>query len=275
MAVFLNSGLVHRIGVSRLYVNMARALAADGITSLRFDFSGIGDSDPRRDSLTFEQGAVEEVGNAIDYLISSRGASQIVLVGLCSGADMAFYAALTDERVIAMCMLDPFVYRTPYFQVLRYGPRILSRTSWRNLVTGRNKIGRAIRRLASARDQEADMEAGSDMVISPYSRTFPPKAKVVAGLRTLADRGVKMLNIFSSGMEHDYNHQGQYRRTFRDVPFRGLMEEYYFPAADHVFSRLEQQQRAVELLRSWFRSNCPGPTDPASSLPVQAVSARV
>ena len=46
--VILNSGILHRAGASRMYVQVARTLAEEGMTSLRFDFSGIGDSEVRR-----------------------------------------------------------------------------------------------------------------------------------------------------------------------------------------------------------------------------------
>jgi alpha/beta superfamily hydrolase len=41
--VCLNAGIIHRVGPHRLYVKMARTLAAMGFVVLRFDFSGIGD----------------------------------------------------------------------------------------------------------------------------------------------------------------------------------------------------------------------------------------
>ncbi len=71
--LLLNSGLVHRIGASRMHVHMARALVKEGMTSLRFDFSGIGDSEPRRDGLTFEQAAVQEIRDAMDLLAPHPG----------------------------------------------------------------------------------------------------------------------------------------------------------------------------------------------------------
>src|SRR5215472_19382863 len=51
--ILLNPGIVHRVGPGRIYVKIARALAAKGFVVLRFDFSGIGDSAARHDSLRF------------------------------------------------------------------------------------------------------------------------------------------------------------------------------------------------------------------------------
>ena len=41
--LMLNSGILHRVGACRLHVKLARSLASEGHTVLRFDFSGIGD----------------------------------------------------------------------------------------------------------------------------------------------------------------------------------------------------------------------------------------
>jgi hypothetical protein len=151
---------------------MARALVKEGMTSLRFDFSGIGDSEPRRDGLIFEQAAVQEIRDAMDLLAHTRGIGRFILAGLCSGADMAFYGAQADERVIAIGQLDPFVYRTRYFYLMRYGPRLTKPTSWMNLVTGRNVIGRRLRGRTNSTSRDAPTP---DMVPTPYWRAFPPR----------------------------------------------------------------------------------------------------
>jgi hypothetical protein len=42
--LLLNAGRIHRVGPNRLYVAIARRLAAMGFAVCRFDLSGIGDS---------------------------------------------------------------------------------------------------------------------------------------------------------------------------------------------------------------------------------------
>jgi len=53
--ILLNAGIVHRVGPGRIYVKIARALAAMGFVVLRFDFSGLGDSAVRHDHLGFDK----------------------------------------------------------------------------------------------------------------------------------------------------------------------------------------------------------------------------
>ena len=61
VALILNAGLVHRVGPHRMSVRIARELAAQGFASLRFDLSGVGDSEPRRDNLSYEERALLDV----------------------------------------------------------------------------------------------------------------------------------------------------------------------------------------------------------------------
>ena len=246
--LFLNSGLVHRIGASRMHVHMARRLAQAGVTSLRFDFAGIGDSEPRKDSVTFEEGAVQEVREAMDLLATTRGFERFVLAGLCSGADMSFYTAQIDPRVLGIFQIDPFVYRTRRFLVGRYAPKLLNATSWKNLVSGRNALGRRLRGRVTSATTDAPTP---DMIPPPYWRAFPPKEEVERGLRTLVARGVRMLNVFTAGHDMHYNYAGQYAETFLTIDFRGLMRELHCPDADHILTGSAQQRRVVNALAGW------------------------
>ncbi|MGA8008355.1 MAG: alpha/beta hydrolase, partial [Thiomonas sp.] len=42
--LLFNAGVIHRVGAHRVNVKLARALAADGIATLRCDLHGMGDS---------------------------------------------------------------------------------------------------------------------------------------------------------------------------------------------------------------------------------------
>ncbi len=50
--VLLNTGVTHRVGANRMSTTWSRRLAAAGHFVLRFDQSGIGDSERRQDNLT-------------------------------------------------------------------------------------------------------------------------------------------------------------------------------------------------------------------------------
>ena len=84
--VLLNAGLIHRVGPKRLYVRLARALASLGFIVLRFDLSGLGDSDYRRDDLPEEESVRRDVRQAMDFLNQEKDVKGFVLMGICAGS---------------------------------------------------------------------------------------------------------------------------------------------------------------------------------------------
>src|SRR5689334_6718959 len=108
--VILNAGVVHRVGPNRLHVRLGRALAAIGFPVLRFDLSGIGDSDVRRDHLSFVDSAPLETREAMSYLTRTAGVQQFVVAGICSGAGTAFRVAASDPRVAGVILIEPYAF---------------------------------------------------------------------------------------------------------------------------------------------------------------------
>lgn len=104
--IFLNAGILHRVGQNRLYVQIARKLAAKGILCFRFDYSGIGDSATTDTALQHEARIVEETKDAIDYLSTNYNIENFILTGSCSGARDAINMAAEDERVIGVIAIN-------------------------------------------------------------------------------------------------------------------------------------------------------------------------
>lgn len=99
--VFVNSGMNYHIGWSRSAVRQARALAAAGIASLRYDTPGSGDSiDPTGSSELplYNETAENGLSAAIDWMME-QGFEAPLVVGSCSGAYAAFHIARKDARI--------------------------------------------------------------------------------------------------------------------------------------------------------------------------------
>jgi pimeloyl-ACP methyl ester carboxylesterase len=249
--VFLNSGILHHVGASRVYVQMARRLAGHGYTSLRFDFSGIGDSEPRRDSLSFEESAIVEAREAMDYLSAVAETSNFVLAGLCSGADMSYFTALQDERVVGVAQLDAFVYRTSGWYLRRYGPKLLSASAWINSV--RCRVAPVLDRLRGT----APVVVSEDFAAAEYRRVFPPKRSVKEGMARLAQRGTHLFFCFS-GDEDEIAYREQYEESLRSVDFGGRICVQYLPRADHTFTGIYDQVQVVDMVADWFDESFSG-----------------
>jgi pimeloyl-ACP methyl ester carboxylesterase len=237
--VFLNSGILHRVGANRLYVKIARALAERGFSSLRFDFSGVGDSEARKDALRFEQSSVIEAREAMDQLGTVAGVDRFILAGLCSGADVGFWTALEDDRVAALAQMDAFAYRTWRFQFNRIAPKVFDLRQWAHSLKVR------------LRPEEARPEDPDSYVDPEYSRQFPPRQEVAGGLKTLVSRGVDLFYFFSGDDAVPYNYRDQYRDCFRDVSFGPCLQVEFEPEADHIVSNLDHQRFVVSQMVDW------------------------
>jgi hypothetical protein len=239
--VILNSGILHRPGASRIYVQVARALAEDGITSLRFDFSGVGDSEVRRDSIPIEQRFVLETREAMDYLASAVSADRFIVGGLCSGGDGAYWAGLSDERVVGVWQIDAFCYRTPGYYRRRYLPKLFDPKAWMHSIK--------VRLPGGSQKPELDEEV---FVKPEYRRIFPPKDEVGAGLRQLLERGVALYFLFTGGLE-EYLYAKQHEEAFPELDLGHRARIRHIGDCSHTMTDLSHQRILVEDLRDWCR----------------------
>ena len=246
-----NAGLVNRVGPSRLFVKMARRLAELGFVVARFDHSGIGDSEVRRDKLPFEQSSVQEVQQVMDELAESRGAKRFVLVGLCSAAVTSFRTAGSDRRVVGAVLINPqgFVDDPQWHQWVTwrnyaraYWTRSLfSFDCWRRAFTGRIQYRRLLVILAL---QVKNWFSRPKTVTSIADR-------LASELRDIGDRGVRLLFVFSK-----LDTALDYVNAFLDNRNKRLMRSGQFQnetvgGTDHTFTLRRNQQHLVNVLERW------------------------
>ena len=242
IVVFLNAGMVHRVGPNRLHVRLARELALCGFTSLRFDLSGIGDSPARTDGASLRDAGLRDVRDALAFVANERRGSTFVLVGLCSGADLAFKAALADKRVVGGVLIDGFPYHTfrsgMHRRARQYAWHLRGR-NWRKLVGADNPVLRRLRRSPKA-------------VPSPGSfrqRDVPSREEATAGLHALTERGVRLLVVGTP--DRDYSYRRHFADTFPTVR-SDRVQVTFFPDADHTFTLRANQDRQIRTITEWI-----------------------
>lgn len=108
--LLLNVGANHHIGPNRMYVELARQLATHGFPVFRLDVPGMGDS--ARDVASargqiYSASSVQHVHETISYLETRLDAEHFVLIGLCSGAYMAYQVASHNPRVATQILINP------------------------------------------------------------------------------------------------------------------------------------------------------------------------
>lgn len=108
--LMFNFGVTHRVGPRRIQVKLARRLAQHGVASLRFDLSGLGDSQTPETAQSFEEQALGDLRQAMNQIESRLGIRRVIVVGLCSGAVHGFQAALADPRVVGLLAFDGYSF---------------------------------------------------------------------------------------------------------------------------------------------------------------------
>jgi hypothetical protein len=218
--VLVTAGLVPKFGPFRLYTELARRLASEGFVTLRFDLGGVGDSPHAQSGLPLKERTAEDVSAAVDWLAAHHDLPELVLGGLCSGAEDAFRAAENDPRVTGVVMIDPFAYRTRGFLPRQLMHRVVRRT--------RRALG-LYHPIAPPRVAAAD--GTSERVVNYEYMRHAESSRI---LRVLVERRAHVHFVYTGGASEVFNHPGQLREMFRDVPFDGRVTVDHFPELEHT-----------------------------------------
>lgn len=214
-----------RVGPGRIHVKLARQLAERGVSSIRFDLAGQGDSAPARSAEQGMSGAVRDLRAAMDLIDTLLGIRRFIVIGLGSGAGGAMALAQTDARVLGLLMFD--------------GPAFPGR---------RSRWERAARRLLALMAPPA--WAGARL------RAFDGRApQVSAGLfrRTmaqLAERSVAVLAVYS-GSCHAVDHGRDQLGPLAYEPFMCDVEYRFEAGIDHGLSSIAGQRIFMAAAGDW------------------------
>jgi pimeloyl-ACP methyl ester carboxylesterase len=241
--VLFNAGLVPRIGPNRLNVRLARALAQAGFAVLRFDLSGRGDSAPARGMASFEQQAIADLRAALDTMAQRCGAQRFLIMGICSGAENAYHAALIDERIIGISLMDPYHYPTLRTHFIRYLHRARERG-------GVLKASLAWLRLRLSILLGHKPEA--DWAEPDFGSIRPKPAEYAAKLRQLLDRGVAIDILYSGTFIETYNYAEQFSDVFGRYGILARLRCEFRPEIDHTISSPAMQNKMIARTRDWF-----------------------
>lgn len=252
--VFLNSGLVSQAGPARLYVELARALAQQGFNSLRFDLSGIGDSDKHRDNRPYQEQIAGDIKAALDLVEEKQGNTRFILLGICTGADNAHKTAVNDPRVTGIVLMDGYAYKTAGFYRRHYLKKLSNPVHFlpwlkRTLSAQAMKLNPASSELKTLQALEKE----------DYYWSVPPKNKTLKELKLLIARNVEQLHIFSGEWSWCYNHKKQFANMYRSIDFKNTAQSIFFAQSDHTYTLLDDRIKLIKTVTDWTEHNFPQP----------------
>lgn len=268
--LFLNAGVLHRVGPNRLHVRLARRLAEAGFVCLRFDFSGIGDSRARTDGIPFARAAVTEVREGLDLLAASYGLASFILVGMCSGADNAVRVAGFDQRVVGLGLIEPYAVTSRAYTLWSYRHKLVSPRAWWRLLRGRSELVDLLRKMRRKTREapkapsppaplpRATRDAKEAVLPAPREVVSPPASR---------EREIDVCFVYSADSPAYFNYRMVIRRKLRRVLGKGRVRVEVLRRTDHVFTPLAVQEDLLRRLEAWAvrlagRSAATGPTEP-------------
>lgn len=243
--LLLSSGIVHRVGPNRHYVSIARKLAEMGFVVLRFDFSGIGDSEVTEDGTPFEESIIKETKEAMDCLSATRGLERFVVLGICSGAVASFDTACQDPRVEGAILINPGGYTTELTSFLI--ERIQSRRYWKNALFDPARWLRAITGRIDYRVMVSQL-AG---LVSSKKKVLTDARMVAADFRSLAERNVRLLVVYAEGDPSTWVQELIPDDGMRELLSSGKLKMETVTSTDHTFMPIEKGEELHRIVQNW------------------------
>ncbi|AMM24062.1 alpha/beta fold hydrolase [Variovorax sp. PAMC 28711] len=236
--LMFNFGIHTHIGPRRVQVKLARRLARQGVSSLRFDLSGVGESPSPSSGMPFDLQAQNDLKAAVDLLQSSGGVSRIAVIGLCSGAGHGLRFALQDARVAGLLMFDAYRFAGVWSNVARRFQRF-RRSPWA-------QGSHWIKRLLGAK-------APGDNMLETNEPEVPVKASDFSrSMEVLLSRAVSVYLVYSASLGGSDKRHDQLKEL-RGADFLSRVRYEFMPELDHSFTLLAGQARFGDGVEQWMQ----------------------
>lgn len=256
--LLLGAAYDRHAGWGRLSVQMARALACEGVASLRFDAANVADSPPVSnvpDQVLYHPSQNDDVAAALDFL-ERRGKGNIVAAGRCSGAYMAFNGALADDRICGVVAVNPVVFHWPKDRSVdeslhkrprsfgEYSQRFRQGATFKRLISGDVDVVSAGLNIG-----KATLKRLSTRTARLFRRGSEAGRIVYGAFDALSTKGTSIRLIYSEnddGLEHFH--------YYFDTGGRGLSAYRntsltIIPDADHNLSTPEAKQIYIDAVK--------------------------
>ena len=253
--VIVVGGPQYRAGSHRQFVHLARALAAAGTCSLRFDVRGMGDSTGAQRS--FEHLAAD-TGAAIDGLLAAQPQlRRVALWGLCDGASAAllYLHERADPRVAALTLVNPWVRSEASLARTHvkhyYRQRLMQREFWAKLVSGR-VAGAALRSLwNNLRAARAHPRAAAHLGERGHATAGDYQTRMAQAWQRFTGPVLLVL----SGQDYTAREFTEYvgsNAAWRGALSQSNVQRHDMAQADHTFSAQADEQQLARQTLAWL-----------------------
>lgn len=248
--LMFNMGANHRIGPRRINVKLAHVLAARGVSSLRFDLGGVGDSEASDFSHDLQTRAMHDLQAGMDLLEKTMGIRQFVIVAMCSGVEHAMAVAEADTRVVAISLFDGFTFpewRSRWERTVRRAIAAPAHPAF---------AGKAKRWL-----QRHFLRSHSTKALPGFfTERKPPQVNALwfgAAMKRLVERKVAVQLLYSGSL-HVSDRGRDQLGPFRREPFAQALQYEFMRELDHTFCTAKGQQLFLQSVGDWVTACASG-----------------
>ncbi len=252
--VFLHGWAGYRIGPHQMFTKMARRARALGFPCLCFDFRGRGDSEGDAEDASLST-MITDTQAASRTLCEQAGVKRLVLVGVCSGGEVALGAGATIAEVDSMVLWSvPMVAadrshsdrakRTAI--IWTYIQKFFRRETWAKLFAGALNFSMIKKALVRGGKGEGEESTVEDKEID-WHRRF------------IEFRG-EMLYIYGSNDPTTPDCIAHYERLSRNAG-RTFTHEIV-EGANHSFYALTWEEEVLGASLAWLDEQYPIPPEP-------------
>lgn len=253
-------GPQYRVGSHRQFLLLARDLASHGFPVLRFDYTGMGDSEGEQRSF---ENIDADLSAAIDVFYQQHfDLKQIVIWGLCDAASAALFYAYQDQRVKGLVLLNPWVYTTQgaakTYLKHYYLHRLFSRELWSKIVSGRFDVVTSIGSLAPMLKKiiSASLNGKTDNSNIDSSQVIPADLPLPERMRQGLERFQYPVLCILSGDDltaSEFKELIAADKNWQQLFSQQRIQRLNFDESDHTFSRAVWRNQVAEWTIGWLQ----------------------
>jgi alpha-beta hydrolase superfamily lysophospholipase len=235
--VFLSAGALDHTGPGRMWVDLARQFAVEGIRSIRVDLDGIGETFGRPDQarqIPKPPEAIDDVADIAQALGDPEGRN-LVLVGLSSGAYHAIEAGLRLHPR-GVCAINPGLSSwVPEMDQGFIDPRRLAH----------RPMPKALRTLAVEHSRIANWIWRALLQVWV-------KGSATDAVAGVSRRGTAVLLVTSEADAQQFEPSAYWSTVRRRLHRRNLLDVEVVAGSDHSLYTVEGRKDAIPILTRWI-----------------------
>jgi exosortase A-associated hydrolase 1 len=263
VVVLVVGGPQTRVGSHRMYVRLARALAAAGIAVVRFDYAGLGDSPGEWRGYKFVHPSITAILRYVSEVFPAL--QDLFLWSLCDGATTtAVYAASNQYRLSGLILCNPYLHsesgKSKAIVRHYYWRRLVDKELWHKLFSFKFDFVESFSSgIQLVRKSVSETDPSED-----FSLEIPPEDF----FRSISDFKKPIRFLLSADDLTALQFYDRYKKLPADESRDA--EVVFIDHADHTFSGRASTQAAIEATLAALKSmNVAGLVD-ADEKPVKA-----